>query len=193
MMHAMHSFLMQTWICHVHYNYTVKVDRFLESYHLFRVSQKVRKFEIEITPEMFGIEVQVGDFPELEHVLTLLDLKHLFNLSTGKTVISYIVPKLWNSIPRSIKRSESIESFKNNFKDYLMLTEGSFCFEFSIIRYSGLGRRLVWLVTGGGGGGRKVLAFYCSFSFVDILGFKFGHEYCDRFLDRTLWKTSLFC
>ena len=52
------------------------------------------------------------------------------HLSIGKTAISYIGPKPWNSIPRSIKQSESLESFKNNFKDYLMLTESSF---FSLI------------------------------------------------------------
>ena len=48
------------------------------------------------------------------------------HLSIEKTAISYIGPNLWNSIPRLIKQSESLESFKNNFKDYLMLTESSF-------------------------------------------------------------------
>ena len=47
------------------------------------------------------------------------------HLSIGKTAISYVGPKLWNSIPRLIKQSESLESFKNNFKNYLMLTESS--------------------------------------------------------------------
>ena len=51
---------------------------------------------------------------------------NMTHLSIGKTAISYIGPKLWNSIPRLIKQSESLESFKNNFKDYLMLTESSF-------------------------------------------------------------------
>ena len=46
--------------------------------------------------------------------------------STGKTAISYIGPRLWNSIPRLIKQSELLESFKNNFKDCLMLTKSSF-------------------------------------------------------------------
>ena len=50
---------------------------------------------------------------------------NMAHLSIGNTTISYIGPKLWNSIPRSIKQSESLESFKNNFKDYLMLTESS--------------------------------------------------------------------
>ena len=52
-----------------------------------------------------------------------VDMAHL---STGKTAISYIGLTLWNSIPRLIKQSESLESFKNNFRDYLMLTESSF-------------------------------------------------------------------
>ena len=52
-----------------------------------------------------------------------LDMIHF---GIGKTAISYTGPKLWNSIPRLIKQSESLESFKNNFKDYLMLTESSF-------------------------------------------------------------------
>ena len=51
---------------------------------------------------------------------------NMTHLSIGKTAISYIGPKLWNSIPRLIKQSESLESFKNNFEDYLMLTESSF-------------------------------------------------------------------
>ena len=50
---------------------------------------------------------------------------NMTHLSIGKTPISYIGPKLWNSIPRLIKQSESLERFKNNFKDYLMLTESS--------------------------------------------------------------------
>ena len=48
------------------------------------------------------------------------------HLSIGKIPISYIGPKLWNSIPRLIKQSESLKSFKNNLKDCLMLTESSF-------------------------------------------------------------------
>ena len=49
-----------------------------------------------------------------------VDMAHL---SIGKTAISYIEPKKWNNIPRSIKQSKSLESFKSNFKDYPMLTE----------------------------------------------------------------------
>ena len=37
------------------------------------------------------------------------------HLSIAKIAIIYIGPKLWNNIiPRSIERSESLESFKNN-------------------------------------------------------------------------------
>ena len=43
-------------------------------------------------------------------------LLNMAYLSIGKTTI-------WNSMPWSIKQSESLESFKNNFKCYLMLTE----------------------------------------------------------------------
>ena len=47
-------------------------------------------------------------------------------ISIEQTAISYIGPKVWSSVPRSIKQSKSLESFKNDFKDYLMLTESSF-------------------------------------------------------------------
>ena len=46
---------------------------------------------------------------------------NMTHLSTGKTSISYIGSKLWNSIPRLIKQSESLESFKNNFKESSVL------------------------------------------------------------------------
>ena len=58
---------------------------------------------------------------------------NMTHLSIGKTAISYIGPKLWNSISRLIKQSESLESFENNFKDYLMLTESFF---FSLICFT---------------------------------------------------------
>ena len=46
---------------------------------------------------------------------------YMTHLSIGKTAITYTGPKLRNSIPRLIKQSESLESFKNNFKDYLLI------------------------------------------------------------------------
>ena len=46
---------------------------------------------------------------------------NMTHLSNGKTAISYIGSKLWNSIPRLIKQSESLESFKNNFTESSVL------------------------------------------------------------------------
>ena len=37
---------------------------------------------------------------------------NMTHLSTGKTAISFIGPKLWNSVPRLIKQPESLERFK---------------------------------------------------------------------------------
>ena len=37
----------------------------------------------------------------------------------GERAFSFIAPKLWNALPLSIKRCESVESFKSTLKRYL--------------------------------------------------------------------------
>ena len=39
----------------------------------------------------------------------------------GQLIISYIGPSLWNSLPDSIKKANSLNTFKHNFKKHCKL------------------------------------------------------------------------
>ena len=53
--------------------------------------------------------------------VTIFRLTWFISVLERHSSVSYMGRKLWNSIPRSVKQSASLEIFENNFKVYLML------------------------------------------------------------------------
>ena len=56
----------------------------------------------------------------LPHILGQLNFKIIFAKQTWNKKLSYIGPSIWNSLPDSIKKAKSLNTFKYNVKKHYL-------------------------------------------------------------------------
>ena len=60
-------------------------------------------------------------FLNLPHIVRISKLKNPFRKTNiGQKDISYIAPSIWNSLPDSIKRTNSLNTVKHNVKKHYL-------------------------------------------------------------------------